>query len=96
MTIIDPEKNIGILPALATIGTRFSIQMASDDTGQPFAGSPQPTPTVELLLYVSDRSSGKSLSGIAVNRITLNVDAVDVFYSTDFPASGIPPSIRHN
>ncbi len=86
MTIVDPKKNVGIRPELATFGTRFSIKMAGDGAGEPFAG--QPTPTVELLLYVSDRTSGKPLSGVAVNRLKLNVDAVDTFYSTDFPQGG--------
>jgi hypothetical protein len=57
--------------------------MASEDA---FAGA---TPTVELVLEVSDPSTGKSAGGVAVLRQRLNVDEAATYYSTDFPTGGI-------
>ncbi len=87
MTVVDPVKNIGILPDLETLGTRFSIKMAND-AAFAAATSGAPSPTVELLIQVADPTSGKSSGGLGVNRLHLNVDAVSIAYSTDFPLGG--------
>jgi hypothetical protein len=82
------------LPGLATLGARFSIHMAGDGAGQPFDGSPQPTPLVDLLLTVKDPTSGKSAPGVGVNRVRLNVDASVIQYSTDFPMGGAAVELK--
>jgi hypothetical protein len=83
-------KQIGFVPASAAMSANFSIQMAGDGTGEPFedTGGGQPTPTVEMLLEVTAGVSGKTSSGLAVDRQRLNVDTITTWYSTDYPSGG--------
>ncbi len=79
MTILDSPKQLGNVPAGAAMGARFTIQMASSITG---------TPTVEMVLGVSSKKSGKGVAGLAVARHKLDVDETSLYYSTDFPTGG--------
>ncbi len=79
LTILDSPKSIGLLPSLAAQTANFNIQMDETIVG---------TPTVELLLELSSASSGKTASGLAVSRHTLDVDKDGTLYSTDFPLGG--------
>jgi hypothetical protein len=86
LTVLDTPKNIGFIPAGAAMSANYTIQMAGDGAGEPFEG--QPIKTVELILEVTASVSGQSSSAKAISRQRLNVDAVQTFYSTDYPSGG--------
>ncbi|ANM28360.1 hypothetical protein ABI59_00040 [Acidobacteria bacterium Mor1] len=79
LTILDPVKSLGDIPATSAISANFSIQM--NDT---IAGEPE----VDFLLGVSAAVSGQTGTGLAVSRQILDVDETELFYSTDFLTGG--------
>jgi hypothetical protein len=79
LTVLDSPKVLGTLPPSSTITPSFTIQVAASITGVQQA---------DMVLGVSAKTAGKGVESIAVQRETLNADAVSFFYSTDFPTGG--------
>jgi hypothetical protein len=79
MTIYNSPMVIGQIPQGAGLSANFNIQMANAISGEP---------VVELVFEIKAQTSGKTASGVQVNRLTLDVDEANTFYSTDYPMGG--------
>ena len=79
LTIVDPVKTLGDIPATSAIAANFSIEMNDTIDGQP---------EVDFLLGVSAAVSGQTGTGLAISRQVLDVDETAFFYSTDFLTGG--------
>lgn len=79
LKILDSPKSIGALPPGSVAAANFSIEMGSTIAGKQ---------TIEMILGLSAKKSGKPVEGIAVSRQTINAEETSFLYSTDFPTGG--------
>jgi hypothetical protein len=82
-TVLNSPQILGRVPSGELMTGNFAIQMADELV---FNGT---SPTVEFIFAVTASTSGKTASGLAVNRQRLNVDTVEKLYNTDFPTGGV-------
>lgn len=91
LTVLDSPKVYGVLPAGATLTPSFTVQMASSIVG----GAPQNCVNnvckIDMLIAVTAKAAGKGVESLIAQREILNADAVDLFYSTDYPLGGAEP-----
>ncbi|MGI0149063.1 MAG: hypothetical protein ACREDF_05985, partial [Thermoplasmata archaeon] len=79
LTILNSPKTIGLIPAGSAIGASFTILVNNSIAG---------APSIEMVLGISSKKSGKTVESFAVSRHKLDVDETSLFYSTDFPGGG--------
>jgi hypothetical protein len=85
VTIEDPLKNVGDIPAGRVSFPAFTITI----------GSITGTQNVEFLLNVTATKSGRSVAAILPLRTTLNADEESLYYSTDYPQGGLTPGVPY-
>ncbi len=100
MTILNPSQNLGSVTAGSALAANFTLEMASSITGECSDDQSACTtnagctsgrcvpPTIEMVMGISAKKSGKSVESLVVSRHKLDADEVSFFYSTDFPSGG--------
>ncbi len=90
MTIHDPVKDLGPLPAYASNALSYVVAM-ENEAAMTSAGG---TPVIEMVLELTADTSGATAPGTIASRHRINVDESITEYSTDYPLGGTDVVVR--
>ena len=79
ISVLDSPKVIGTLAPANVATVSFTVKANASISG---------VQSADMLIGVSAKTAGKPVESYAVQRETLNADAVTFYYSTDFPTGG--------
>jgi len=110
LTISNSPFTIGLIPPGAGLSANFNVLMAAavphfcsnaPATSCTTDGDCSPpeycdSPEVELVFEISARSAGKTVTGVQVSRVKLDVDEDNTYYSTDYPMGGVDVIFDYN